>query len=85
MTVALPALGCGNGGLDWDIVSKMIQKYLGGLEANILVYTPRDSYSAGKTVQDVSLAQGESLMLELGFYKEHLKNIFQMIYGQVEI
>lgn len=75
VTVALPALGCGNGGLDWDIVSKMIQKYLGELEANILVYTPRDSYSAGKTVQEVSLAQGESLMLELGFYKKHLKNI----------
>ena len=43
MTVTLPALGCGHGGLDWDIVREMIYKYLGDLEVNILLFNPLSS------------------------------------------
>jgi O-acetyl-ADP-ribose deacetylase (regulator of RNase III) len=39
-TIALPALGCGNGGLDWTIVSDMILKHLSHIEAEIEVYQP---------------------------------------------
>jgi len=42
-TVTLPALGCGNGGLDWDIVKDMIQKYLGNILAKIFVFEPNSS------------------------------------------
>jgi len=38
--VALPALGCRNGGLDWTRVSAMIRKALEGLEATIFVFEP---------------------------------------------
>ena len=41
--VTLPALGCGNGGLDWHRVSQMIDLALGGLDAEIFVYQPQDS------------------------------------------
>lgn len=41
--VTLPALGCGNGGLDWNRVSQMIGFDLGALEAEIFVYQPQDS------------------------------------------
>lgn len=41
--VALPALGCGHGGLDWSIVSSMIFYHLNALDANIYVFTPEDS------------------------------------------
>ena len=41
--VTLPALGSGHGGLDWSRVSKMIQKHLEGLEAEIIVFDPADS------------------------------------------
>lgn len=37
-SVAVPALGCGNGGLDWAIVRLMIEKHLAGLNCNIVVY-----------------------------------------------
>jgi len=40
VTVALPALGCGYGGLDWERVSRMIADKLAGLEARILVFKP---------------------------------------------
>jgi O-acetyl-ADP-ribose deacetylase (regulator of RNase III) len=39
-SVALPALGCGNGGLDWLRVKEMIYQYLEPLDAIIEVYEP---------------------------------------------
>jgi len=39
-TIALPALGCGNGGLDWPTVKQMICRNLEGLDAVIEVYEP---------------------------------------------
>jgi O-acetyl-ADP-ribose deacetylase (regulator of RNase III) len=39
-SIALPALGCGNGGLDWLRVKEMICQYLGPLSAIIEVYEP---------------------------------------------
>jgi len=39
-SIALPPLGCGNGGLDWAIVKPMIEKYLGHLAVNVLVFEP---------------------------------------------
>ncbi|MBO9375554.1 hypothetical protein GG804_02135 [Sphingomonas histidinilytica] len=39
-TIALPALGCGHGGLDWARVSPIIHRKLGDLEAHIVVYAP---------------------------------------------
>lgn len=41
--VALPALGCGHGGLDWKIVSKMISDNLGDIDLDIIVFEPKDS------------------------------------------
>lgn len=36
--IAIPALGCGLGGLRWDQIKPLIIKYLDGLDAEILVY-----------------------------------------------
>ena len=38
--IAIPALGCGNGGLDWPIVKEMICRHLGLIDAKIEVYQP---------------------------------------------
>ena len=46
--VAIPALGCGHGGLDWDVVKAMITQYLGDLEnVEIYVFQPHDSTQMG--------------------------------------
>lgn len=42
-TVTLPALGCGHGGLDWNIVKSLIEKYLSNSENEILVFEPSSS------------------------------------------
>lgn len=39
-SVAIPPLGCGNGGLDWTIVKPMIESALADLELDIVVYEP---------------------------------------------
>jgi O-acetyl-ADP-ribose deacetylase (regulator of RNase III) len=39
-TIALPALGCGNGSLDWLTVKKMICRQLESFDAFIEVYEP---------------------------------------------
>lgn len=40
-SVAIPALGCGNGGLSWDRVKEAIEDHLSDVECNIEVYIPR--------------------------------------------
>lgn len=41
--ITLPALGCGHGGLDWNIVKKMIQDSLSKNNNEILVFSPQAS------------------------------------------
>ena len=38
--VAMPKLGCGLGGLDWETVGPMIFEYCDGLDQNVLVFGP---------------------------------------------
>lgn len=52
--VTLPALGCGHGGLEWDKVKELIEKYLGDSPAKILVFEPSSSKKAGETTADYS-------------------------------
>lgn len=50
LTITLPALGCGHGGLDWGEVKRLIQKYLEKTSNNILVFEPEASKKAGKNL-----------------------------------
>jgi len=42
-TITLPALGCGHGGLDWDRVKVLIERYLNECSTKILVFEPHSS------------------------------------------
>lgn len=39
-SIALPALGCGNGGLDWQVIKPMLVGMLSDLPMEIIVYEP---------------------------------------------
>ena len=41
-SIALPPLGCGNGGLDWNLVKPLIVHYLQDLPIDVYVYEPND-------------------------------------------
>jgi O-acetyl-ADP-ribose deacetylase (regulator of RNase III) len=49
VTVALPALGCGHGGLDWARVSGMIRDKLDGVDAHVLIFEPAASHRVGRS------------------------------------
>lgn len=42
-SIALPPLGCGNGGLDWGEVEPLIRRKLGGLSIAVHLYPPTGS------------------------------------------
>ena len=43
-SIAMPALGCGNGGLNWNDVRLLIDKYLGSIiDLDVYVYLPQQT------------------------------------------
>ena len=41
-SIAIPPLGCGNGGLEWNVVKKMIFTHLDKLPTEIFIYEPNN-------------------------------------------
>ncbi|MEC5317579.1 macro domain-containing protein [Brenneria populi subsp. brevivirga] len=63
LTITLPALGCGHGGLDWKNVKRLILKYLEETKNHILVFEPESSKKAGreKSITPKRLVELEAL------------------------
>ena len=50
-SIAIPPLGCGNGGLDWDEVKPLIAKHLSGIDSlDVRLFEPTDSIKATSLV-----------------------------------
>lgn len=66
-SVAVPPLGCGNGGLAWDEVRQMIVEKLGTLESvDIRVYVPTATYqNKPKVAEGRKLTPGRALIAEM--------------------
>lgn len=45
-SIAVPALGAGNGGLDWPTVREQIERALGDLDADVSVFEPMTANSS---------------------------------------
>lgn len=41
-SIALPALGCGLGGLEWEVVGPLMCRYLHGIGIDVAIYLPRE-------------------------------------------
>lgn len=41
-SLAMPALGCGLGGLDWKDVGRLMCQYLHGIDISVAIYLPRE-------------------------------------------
>lgn len=72
ISVALPALGCGRGGLDWSQVSQAINEKLGDLDAHIFVFKPFNSSNSRDSGQKPSSVEQIKELEELGFKSTNL-------------
>lgn len=45
-SIALPALGCGNGGLEWEQVRELIEREFASVEARVVVFVPAAASSS---------------------------------------
>lgn len=65
-SVAIPPLGAGNGGLDWPVVREQIERALGDLALEILVYEPTPQYqNVAKRAGVEALTPPRALIAEL--------------------
>lgn len=76
LKVALPALGCGHGGLDWKIVSTMIQEELFDIKANILVFEPKDTHNLNIVSNSNKQKKQDIKTIPHGYLPEHLKGYY---------
>lgn len=64
-SIAIPPLGAGNGGLDWEKVKRIIADKLGHLDIDILVYEPTTQIKEYLKKERVKLTDARALLLYL--------------------
>ena len=76
ISIAIPPLGCGNGGLDWNIVKPMIETHLLVLNTEIYLYEPNDLVKEILQKQPTSsiaeLTPARAMLLYMLFHYEAL-------------
>jgi O-acetyl-ADP-ribose deacetylase (regulator of RNase III)/uncharacterized protein YwgA len=76
-SIAIPPLGCGNGGLKWEKVKPMMEKYLSQLtDVEILIYEPDDKVKEilkkQEAQKEIKLTHARAMLLYSMFYYESL-------------
>jgi O-acetyl-ADP-ribose deacetylase (regulator of RNase III) len=64
-SIAIPALGSGNGGLDWNNVKKLLEKYLSKLPCEIFVYEPTSTIKDVTKKDPVKLTPARAMLLSI--------------------
>lgn len=57
-SIALPPLGCGNGGLKWEKVKPLMEKYLSSIPIDVIIFEPNEAIK--------EVLQKENLKKEVG-------------------
>lgn len=76
-SIAIPPLGCGNGGLKWENIKPLIEHYLSHLkDVNIQVYEPnetvKETLKKQEAKRDIKLTPARAMVLYAMFYYESL-------------
>lgn len=62
-SVAIPPLGAGNGGLEWEKVKRIIEEKLGGMSIQVVVYEPNSHIKERMKKERVKLTNARALLL----------------------
>lgn len=66
-SIALPALGAGNGGLNWNTVKALMEKSLSGLDCDISIYQPNALIIEVMNKERVKLTPARAMLLAVLF------------------
>ena len=66
-SIAIPPLGAGQGGLDWDKVRRMMEHYLKNVDADITIYQPNNAIEEILKKERVKLTPARAMLLSLLF------------------
>lgn len=73
-SIAIPPLGCGNGGLDWVRVKSMMEEALANVNCDIHIYSPNNEIKSllqkENQVKEVKLTTARAMLLYLLFQYE---------------
>jgi len=64
-SIAIPPLGSGNGGLDWNKVKKILEKYLSELNCEIYIYEPSAAIQEVLKKERVKLTPARAMLLSV--------------------
>ena len=64
-SIAIPPLGAGNGGLEWERVKKMIIDCLGDLDSDIIIFEPSSSIIEKMKKERVQLTPARAMLLSV--------------------
>lgn len=67
-SLAIPPLGCGNGGLDWNIVKQKILDRFKNSNVDIIIYEPSKVFTPKPIVHKMSASHLILMMLKIGLH-----------------
>ena len=62
-SIAIPALGAGNGGLDWSRVKRLLVDYLSNVNADVFIYEPNFLIQEAMKKERVKLTPARAMLL----------------------
>lgn len=75
-SIAIPPLGCGNGGLDWNIVKGMVEEALKDVEIDICIYEPntdiKKALQTKSANKEIELTPSRGLITYAMYYYDSL-------------
>lgn len=66
-TIAIPPLGAGNGGLDWNKVKSIIEKHLSDIDSEIIIYEPNAKIKEVINKERTKLTPARAMLLSVLF------------------
>jgi O-acetyl-ADP-ribose deacetylase (regulator of RNase III)/uncharacterized protein YwgA len=64
-SIAIPPLGSGNGGLDWNQVKNILEKHLSNINCDIYIYEPSESVQEVLKKERVKLTPARAMLLSV--------------------
>jgi len=86
-SISFPRLGCGNGGLDWEVVRPLMEHYLAPLPIDILIHDYEQAIGLPEHLEEVARRVGEPVGPLLAFedFLAQMRQVIMIADGHFEV